>query len=229
MARDGKGVAVYLEVAEKRVVAGAIDWPGWCRIGRDEESALQVLADHGLRYSRVVHGAHLKFQSPSDPAEFEVVERLKGDASTEFGVAAGTLSGDSDPFDEEELRRSTAILRACWRAFDGAVEAAGKKELRKGPRGGGRDTEKIVGHVMEAEQGYLRQLGWKFEKIDGEDVRVTLERTREGVQEALAVGAKGELPQAGPRGGKLWKPRYFVRRSAWHVLDHAWEIADRSE
>jgi len=229
MAGAATGFEVYLEVAEKRVVAGAIDWPGWCRIGKDGESALQALADHGLRYSRVVHGAHLNFQSPSGPEEFKVVERLKGDASTEFGVAAGTLSGDAAPFGEEDLKRSTAILRACWRAFDAAVEAAGKRELRKGPRGGGRDTQKIVGHVTEAEQGYLRALGRKFEKIDGEDARVTLERTREAVEEALAAGARDELPETGPRGGKIWKPRYFVRRSAWHVLDHAWEIEDRSE
>lgn len=27
---------------------------------------------------------------------------------------------------------------------------------------------------------------------------------------------------------KGWPPRYAARRIAWHVLDHAWQIEDRS-
>ena len=82
---------------------------------------------------------------------------------------------------------------------------------------------------MDADRGYLRQLAHKVETIDGEDLGVGLERTREAIIEALAAGARGEIPEKGPRGGKLWTPRYFVRRSVWHVLDHAWEIEDRIE
>jgi hypothetical protein len=26
-----------------------------------------------------------------------------------------------------------------------------------------------------------------------------------------------------------WPPAYAARRIAWHALDHAWEIEDRSE
>jgi hypothetical protein len=229
MVGTANGFAVYLEVGEKRVVAGALEWPGWCRIGRDEESALQALVAYGPRYSRVVHGAQLEFTSPADPADFTVVERLKGDSATEFGVAAGTPSRDADPFGEDDLRRATAILRAVWRAFDAAVESAQGKELRKGPRGGGREAEKIVRHVWESEQSYLRNLGWRLEKVEGEDPGAGLGRLREGILEALAAGMRGELPETGPRGGKLWKPRYFVRRSAWHILDHTWEIEDRIE
>jgi hypothetical protein len=38
---------------------------------------------------------------------------------------------------------------------------------------------------------------------------------------------RGELAERGPRGGIRWPARYYVRRAAWHVLDHAWEIEDR--
>jgi hypothetical protein len=41
------------------------------------------------------------------------------------------------------------------------------KELRKGPRGGGRDPEKIMEHVLGAEASYFRQLGWKH-KVNSE-------------------------------------------------------------
>src|SRR5256885_4158060 len=45
---------------------------------------------------------------------------------------------------------------------------------------------------------------------------------------ALRARALG-LPFAEPsRTKKLWTPRFFVRRAAWHVLDHAWEIEDRA-
>ncbi len=43
----------------------------------------------------------------------------------------------------------------------------------------------------------------------------------------LGAGARGEIPERGSRGGTLWTPRYFVRRVAWHTLDHAWELEDR--
>jgi hypothetical protein len=32
-----------------------------------------------------------------------------------------------------------------------------------------------------------------------------------------------------PIAGRKWPPRYAARRVAWHALDHAWEIEDRSE
>jgi hypothetical protein len=37
----------------------------------------------------------------------------------------------------------------------------------------------------------------------------------------------GELPDFGPRGGERWPALFAIRRSAWHALDHAWEIEDR--
>lgn len=46
--------------------------------------------------------------------------------------------------------------------------------------------------------------------------------------EALSHAVEQCVPETGPRGGKMWRPRYFVRRTAWHVLDHAWELEDRT-
>jgi hypothetical protein len=28
--------------------------------------------------------------------------------------------------------------------------------------------------------------------------------------------------------GAAWQARYVIRRCAWHALDHAWEIEDKS-
>ena len=154
-----------------------------------------------------------------------VVERRQGDATTDFGAPSIAPKADARPIDDAELRRLSSILKACWRSFDAAVDAARGTTLAKGPRGGGRDLPKIVDHVVDAEGSYLRMLGSKVEAGPKQDLA---ERTHAAVLGALEATARDGAPPPGPRGGKRWLPRYFVRRVAWHVLDHSWEIEDRA-
>lgn len=227
MAQSSNKINVYLEIGQKRTFAGAIDWPGWCRSGRDEASALQALLDYGPRYGGVLHAARIEFPTPAVVAEFAVVERLEGNATTDFGAPSLAPSSDTQPVDDAELEHLQRLLKACWQAFDKAVQTASGKELRKGPRGGGRDLEGIIRHVLGAEAGYLSGLGGKVKQGEAEALSEELARTREAVMNALAAAAHGEIPARGPRGGVRWTLRYFVRRAAWHVLDHVWEIEDR--
>lgn len=227
MPRHSNNFNVYLELGQKRVFAGAIDWPGWCRSGRDEASALAALVDYAPRYARVLRTARLGFRAPANAAALIVVERLKGNATTDFGAPGASPSSDSAPIGDAELGRLQALLRACWRAFDAAATAAKGWELRKGPRGGGRDLEGIIQHVLGADGAYLGRLGWTFETGGEGDSHEELGRIRQAILEALVSTAHTDTPAAGPRGGARWKPRYFARRVAWHVLDHAWEIEDR--
>jgi len=216
--------AVYLEVGAKRVFAGAVDWPAWARSGRDEAAALETLLAFAPRYARGLRGTRLGFVVPSDPSDLTVVERLSGTATTDFGAPDASPSADAEPVGATDLRRFAALHRACWRAFDRAAEAAEGVELTKGPRGGGRDLASIVDHVLGAEESYLSMIGGKAPK-GGPDGRA--ERIRRAVLEALEVAVRDGVPP-GPRGGKRWMPRFFVRRSTWHTLDHAWEIEDRT-
>jgi hypothetical protein len=215
----------YLETGKKRTFAGAIDWPGWSRSGRDEGSALQALFEYGARYEHVLRVAKLAVRAPADVSAFVVVERLEGNATTDFGAPAIAPARDARPVDGAELARFQTLLAACWQAFEAAVSASAGKELRKGPRGGGRELGEMVQHVHSAEVAYLRQLGWQLK--NEEDPKQEPRWLHLAVFEALAAAAHGELPVQGPRGGARWTPRYFVRRAAWHVLDHAWEIEDR--
>jgi len=222
-----KKIDVYLEVGQKRTFAGAIGWPGWCRSGRDEASALEALRAYALRYSDALGSLQLAFQAPSDTSAFAVIERLTGDTTTDFGAPAKSPSSDMQPVDEAELGRFQEMLKAFWQAFDAATSAASGKELRKGPRGGGRDLEGIIQHVLGADAAYLGQIGWKVKAGEEDSQDKELRRTRQAILDALAVAARGETPALGPRGGARWTPRYFVRRVAWHLLDHTWEIEDR--
>ena len=227
MASKKAQIEVYLEVGQKKVFAGALDWPGWCRSASDERAALAALVTHAPRYAKIVSRTAIDFVPPDDPAACAVVERLAGTSATDFGAPDRAPARDEEPFDEAVRERSEAILAAIWRAFDRAVQAAAGKELRKGPRGGGRERDAIVRHVLGADAGDLRRVAQKFSPDEGVPLDAQLRRTREAIRAALAAGARGEIPPEGPRGGALWTPRYFVRRVAWHTVDHLWEIEDR--
>ena len=222
-----KSIKVYLEIGKKRTFAGAMDWPGWCRSGRDEESALQALVDYGPRYARILRTKEFGFHAPTKASAFSIVERLEGNATTDFGAPGLAPSRDGDPVTEKELKRFHELLKACWRAFDAATKSAAGKKLRKGPRGGGREVKGIIEHMLGSDSGYLSNLGWKAEAGDTADHSQALKQTRKAILEGLTAAAHGEIAARGPRGGIRWPPRYFVRRIAWHVLDHAWEIEDR--
>jgi hypothetical protein len=228
MAQLSSRIDVYLEIGKKRVFASAIDWPGWARSGPDEASALQALCDYGRRFEQALASAQLDFSAPVNVSAFAVIERLEGNATTDFGAPGVVPMNDLRLVDEVELRRFQALLEAYWQAFDTTVRAASGKELRKGPRGGGRSLEGIVEHVLEAENAYLERLGWKLKQTDAENIAAKTGQIRQATMEGLAAAVHGEIPARGPRGGLHWTARQFVRRVAWHVLDHAWEIEERS-
>lgn len=218
---------ISLEVGKTRTFATALDWPGWCRSGADEASALQTLFEYHLRYARVLAMKGIPFQPPSQLSDLVVVEHLAGNTTTDFGAPNLPLVGDIRPVTAAELQYFQKLLEACWQMFDMAVATAAGKALRKGPRGGGRDLTKIIEHTYEADAAYLRSLGGKPkpETAGGQ----AMAQLRQDILATLTAAAHGEIPERGPRGGLRWMPRYFVRRIAWHELDHAWEIESRSE
>jgi hypothetical protein len=210
---------VILEVGAKRVFASAVDWPGWCRSARDEDGALEALTAYVPRYAVVARRAAVPFR----PARtYDVVERVKGNATTDFGAPGVVSETDGVALTASTARRQVALLRAAWDELDRlAVEAP--PTLRKGPRGGGRDRDAVVAHVIEAERSYARTVGVRHKPFEPTD-RAALASLRDELADVLGASRAGEPP-----GGKGWPPRYALRRIAWHVLDHVWEIEDKSE
>ncbi|HKE66581.1 MAG TPA: hypothetical protein VKB59_18280 [Micromonosporaceae bacterium] len=208
---------MYLEIGKKRVFAAAIDWPGWCRSGRDEESALDALASYLERYAPVVK--RTKLALPADT--FTVVERIPGSTTTDFGAPEKVAAADHDPVSAAEGKRLGALLAATWDEFDDIVGRT-PEELTKGPRGGGRDRDKMTNHVLGAEASYARKLGVKHKPPALAD-KAAIEAMRADIVAALSRPWPGGETAAG-----TWPPRYLARRTAWHVLDHAWEMQDRT-
>jgi hypothetical protein len=212
---------VYIESGSKRVFACAYDWPGWCRAGKDEATALAALRSYAARFAPVAKRARIAFDVGS-AGNVRVAERLKGSATTDFGAPGAVSKQDSKPLSVVEARRLAALVKAAWAALD-AVIARAPAELRKGPRGGGRDRDQIAEHVLAAEAAYARQLGLRL-KQPVKDDRLAIAEFRAAISDTLAQASRGVPPVE-----KRWPQRYAARRIAWHALDHAWEIEDRSE
>lgn len=210
---------VIVESGTKRVFASALDWPGWCRSGRDEAGALDALAAYASRYQAVAKAAHLRF--PAAPA-FDVVERLRGGGATDFGVPDVVAEVERQPLSRSDARRLASLVEACWVVFDEIVANA-SPILRKGPRGGGRDRDEVVQHVLSPESGsYARAIGLRLTNpLVGDQPAITASRA--AIAEALRGGGGQDAQNT------KWPIRYAARRIAWHVMDHAWEIQDKSE
>ena len=213
-------IEVCVEVVEgKRAFASALDWPGWSRSGRTEEAAVRTLLDYAPRYAGIARRAGLRLATEGH--EVEVVDRAPGDASTVFGAPSTVAAVEEGPVPAAGRRRLAALLEACWAELD-AVASGAPASLRKGPRGGGRDRDAVVEHVVSAEVSYARKLGVRFRQPAAAD----REAVRAYRGEILAAVIAGSGPE--PPAGRTWPVRYLVRRTAWHAIDHAWEIEDRS-
>lgn len=188
---------VYLEVGAKRTFAGAIDWPGWCRSGRSEPAALARLLAYAPRYATAIENVTASavwpaYAPPTGLDDLRVVERLPGNATIDFGAPGRAPEVDSRPLDEIELERQVALLARCWATLDGAAASARGVELRKGPRGGGRDLGAILGHVADAEMAYLSRLGTRLGAAANGDGGNAVADRRETVLAALRAAARGE-------------------------------------
>jgi len=214
------GIPVYLETGQKRVFACAVDRPGWCRSGKDEKLALEALEAYAPRYARVADEAGVEFPKA---IEFEVVERRDGSGGTDFGVPGTVTEADSASLTPKARERLAELVRAAWTVFDD-VAAKAPQALRKGPRGGGRDRDKVREHVLSADVAYAHQIGVRVKQPAIDDT-AAIQALREAVLDVLRA-PKDPTPEVPKR---PWPRRYAARRIAWHALDHAWEIEDRSK
>jgi hypothetical protein len=205
----------------KRNLACAFDWPGWDRYAKTEEQALAVLDAYRPRYAKVADLAGLRGEFDR-AGPLTVVEHVVGNAMTDFyGVSAIAAGPEREPMTAADCERKIALLRAAWAALDDAA-ARVSPELRKGPRGGGRERDEIVRHVNGTEIfEYGKKVGVRTPleaREDPEALRVHREALCAGIREFNARGAAA---------GSWWTVQFLIRRAAWHMLDHAWELEDR--
>jgi hypothetical protein len=222
MAPMSNSIRVMVERGKKkRSVASAFDWSGWDRSGKTEEASIEVLEAYRPRYAKVAALAGLSDEFLA-AGELSVVERVEGIGMTDYyGVSGRAAEPEQVQMTEDECERKVALLRASWSYFE-EVAARVSPELRKGPRGGGRERDEIVRHVNGAEIAeHATKVG----------VRTPLEARLDpdalhAHREAFCVAIR-EFNGLGPSAGKWWTVQFLIRRCAWHMLDHAWEMEDR--
>ena len=165
-------------------------------------------------------GMEDSFASITDTA---VVERFPGTGSTDFwGISFAFSSIDQQPMSDEEVARELTLMQACWTFFDD-VRSQVSAEMQKGPRGGGRDRDRIISHTFAAEQDWAKGVG----VLTPDGAMLTdegLKTHRDSYCQAIR-----DYHSQGKMAGKMakWSLRYLIRHTAFHTLDHAWEMEDK--
>ena len=216
-----KHTRVTLEIGPKgkKVVAVAPDWPGLERGAKTGEGAIERLRSYISRYSQVAKLAEMDAEFDTIK-NFDVVEQYPGTSSTDFwGISFAFSSIDKQSMSGDELERELALMQACWTFFDDMRRRV-SAEMQKGPRGGGRDRDQIVRHIFATEQGWAKGIG----VLTPDDAFVTgegLKAHRDAYCHAIR-----DYHSQGILAGK-WPLRYLIRHTAFHTLDHAWEMEDK--
>ena len=204
----------------KRWVAVAADWPGLERGGKTEDLAVAKLVDYVPRYLPVAKRVRLGSQLTTQ-TKIDIIGRYPGTGSTDFwGISFAPSPLDREPFDAPTFDRQVRLLRAAWDEFDDTASRV-SAELRPGVRGGGRSRDQIVRHVLANEGGdFSRRVNAKSEL---EDLLTPggLAHHRDRYVDAM----RGWYAEGKPLG--KWTIPYLLRHTAYHTLDHAWEMKDR--
>jgi hypothetical protein len=207
---------------DKRSVAFSLDWPGWSRGAKTAELALETLESYRDRYRPVADLAGMSREFDA-AGPLEVVEDKVGTGSTDFwGISFSPSATEQGPMGEAEFERAITLLRAAWAFFDG-VAARVSPEMRKGPRGGGRDRDRIISHTIRTEsEDFAGRVGLRIP----EGAALTpdgLQQHRKAYVEAMRAYNAGEFERL----MRSWTLPFLIRHSAYHTLDHACEMEDK--
>ena len=207
---------------DKKSVAFSLDWPGWSRGAKTADDAVATLEAYRKRYRPVAELAGMAAEFDA-AGPLEIVEDRVGTGSTDFwGISFSPSSTEHARLEDADMERRLALLQAAWAFFD-AVAARVSPEMRKGPRGGGRDRHRIVRHTIRTEsEDFAKQVGIQIP----EEAALTpdgLRTHRHDYLEAIRAYNRGEVD----RPMRSWTLPFLIRHSAFHTLDHAWEMEDK--
>jgi hypothetical protein len=212
-------VTVEVGPKGKKVAAVAPDWPGLERGAKTAEAAVERLQSYLPRYAKVAKLAGMDAEFAAI-TKVDVIEQYPGTGSTDFwGISFAFSSIDTQEMSSEELEREVTLMQACWALFDD-VRSRVSAEMQKGPRGGGRDRDEIVRHTLAVEQNWAQKVGVPAaqEPVPTDE---GLKSYRHAYLKAIrAFHSEGKM-------ARTWPLRYLIRHTAYHTMDHAWEMEDK--
>ncbi len=203
-------------------MAFAVDWPGWSRGARTPELALGTLESYRDRYRPIALAARMVTEFDRG-GPLEIIEDRVGTGSTDFwGISFSPSACERDPMAADELDRKILLLRACWTFFD-RVAANASAEMRRGPRGGGRDRDQIIRHTIRTEsEEFAKRLGLRIPERAALTPEGLASHRTAYIQAMRAYNAGEGRPM------RTWSLPFLIRHSAYHVMDHAWEMEDKN-
>lgn len=207
---------------DKRSVAFSLDWPGWSRGAKSAELALTALEAYRKRYRPIARLAGMVREFDA-AGPLKIVEDRVGTGSTDFwGISFSPSSTEQGPMSETDLERGITLLQACWAFFDG-VAGRVSAQMRTGPRGGGRNRDEIMRHTIRVEsEDFAKRVGLLIPE-GGALTANGLRQHRKAYVEAMRAYNAGEVE----RRMRSWTLPFLIRHSAFHTLDHAWEMEDK--
>jgi len=212
-------VALEIGPKGKKVVAVAPDWPGLARGAKTAEAAIDRIRAYVPRYAPIPAAAGMAAAFAPDP-RIVVVDQYPGVGSTDFwGISFAFSQFDQQTMPQDELDRELTLMRACWTFFDD-VRSHVSAEMARGPRGGGRNRDQIVRHTIVSELDMAKKVGLRWTQ-DGHPSETELAEYRNTYCAAIRTfHAEGKK-------ARRWPLRYLIRHTAFHTLDHAWEMEDK--
>jgi hypothetical protein len=212
-------VTVEIGPKGKKVAAVVPDWPGLERGAKTEDAAIERLQSYLPRYAPVAKRAGMDGEFAAITT-LDIVEQYPGTGSTDFwGISFAFSSIDKQAVSSEALERELTLMQACWAFFDD-VRFRVSAEMQKGPRGGGRDRDQIVRHTLANEMDWAGGLG--LPNLYSEDLTDEVVSTHRAAycNAIRAFHAEGKM-------ARTWPLRYLIRHTAYHTMDHAWEMEDK--
>jgi hypothetical protein len=205
----------------KKAVAFAIDWPGWSRGAKTPDLALEVLESYRERYRPVAEAAGL-VEEYDAAGPLDIIEDEIGTGSTDFwGISFAPSGVEVEPMTPDDLDRKIRLLQACWACFD-ATAARVSPEMKRGPRGGGRDRDTIIRHTVRVEsEEFAPRIGLRIP----ERAALTPDGLRDYRADYLATMRAYNVGEG--KRMRSWNLPFLIRHSAYHSMDHAWEMADK--
>jgi hypothetical protein len=207
---------------DKRSVAFSVDWPGWARGAKTADVALETLEAYRARYRPVAEIAGMA-EEFAVAGPLEIVEEKVGAGSTDFwGISFTPSALEPEPMDDAILERGITLLQAAWAFFDD-IAARVTPEMRPGPRGGGRNRDQIIRHVIRNEsEDFARKVGIRIPE-EGAMTPEGLRQHRHDFIQAMRAYNAGQVEKR----MRSWNLPFVIRHSAFHTLDHAWEMEDK--
>jgi hypothetical protein len=205
----------------KKAVAFAVDWPGWSRGAKTPEAALELLESYRERYRPIAVTARMANEFDA-AGPLDVVADQVGTGSTDFwGISFAPADVEHEPMDDTELDRKIRLLHACWGFFDTTASRV-SADMRKGPRGGGRTRDEIIRHTIRTEsEDFAKRVGLRVPE-NGALTPTGLRDYRKAYVATMRAYNAGEGKRM-----RSWNLPFLIRHSAFHAMDHAWEMEDK--